>query len=249
MPIRTIIIDDEQHARTLIRTYLSKHEEIELLAECENGFEGLKAIQEHKPDLIFLDIQMPKITGFEMLELIDEMPVIIFSTAYDEYAIKAFELNTADYLLKPYGEERFSKAVKKAIERVGQNNLKEEPVKELLESHQEASGSIDRIVVKSGNKIKVVSVDQIEYIEAYDDYVNIYTPEGRFIKQQRMAFYEKHLDQKEFARVHRSHIVRLSKIVQLEPYGKESKILLLKSGNKIKVSRSGLKVLKERLGI
>ena len=114
MSVRTIIIDDEKHARELIRSYLDKHNEIEILTECENGFEGLKAIQEHKPDLIFLDIQMPKITGFEMIELLDYMPVIIFSTAYDEYAIKAFELNTADYLLKPYGEERFAKAVKKA---------------------------------------------------------------------------------------------------------------------------------------
>ncbi len=249
MPIRTIIIDDEQHARNLIRTYLSKHKEIELVTECENGFEGLKAIQEHKPDLIFLDIQMPKITGFEMLELLEKMPVIIFSTAYDEYAIKAFELNTADYLLKPYGEDRFSKAVKKAIERVEQNKDKAEPVADILESHQAESGNIDRIVVKSGTKIKVISVDQVESIEAYDDYVNIYTPDGRFIKQQRMAFYEKHLDEKEFARVHRSHIVRMSQIVQIEPYGKESKVLLLKSGKKVKVSRSGLKVLKEKLGI
>ncbi len=251
MGIRTIIIDDEQHARKLIRTYLGKHQEIEIIAECENGFEGLKAIQEHKPDLLFLDIQMPKITGFEMIELLDETPVIIFSTAYDEYAIKAFELNTADYLLKPYGEDRFAKAVKKAIERVGESREKAEDtgVDPIIESHQEARGSIDRVVVRSGNKIKVIPIEQIESIEAYDDYVNIHTDEGRFLKQQRMSYYEKHLNSKEFARVHRSHIVRLSRIVQIEPYGKESKVLLLKSGMKIKVSRSGLKVLKEKLGI
>jgi len=243
-----IIIDDEAPARELIKTYLSKFEEIEIRAECSNGFEGMKSIQEHKPDIIFLDIQMPKITGFEMLELLDDVPVVIFSTAYDEYAIKAFDMNAADYLLKPYSEDRFDRAVKKALERFRDNNPGA-PEKEVLESHVESSGTIERIVVKSGNKIKVISAGQVDYIEAYDDYVYIYTSDGRFIKQQTMAFYEKHLDEKEFARVHRSYIVRLNQIIQIEPYGKDSKVLLLKSGARIKVSRTGLKVLKEKLGI
>ena len=249
MTIKTIIIDDEQHARNLIRAYLEPFNEIEVITECQNGFDGLKAIQEFNPDLIFLDIQMPKITGFEMLELLEKVPVVIFSTAYDQYAIKAFELNAADYLLKPYDENRFGKAVAKAIERIGNAADSALPVKEIIDSHQEESGSLDRIIVKTGNKIKVIPVEKVEYIEAYDDYVNIFTPEGRFIKQQTMGYYEKHLNSKEFARVHRSHIVRLNQIVQIEPYEKDSKVLVLRSGVKIKVSRSGLKVLKEKLGL
>jgi two-component system LytT family response regulator len=243
-----IIIDDEAPARNIIKSYLEKFDEIEIKAECSNGFEGLKSIQEHDPDIIFLDIQMPKVTGFEMLELLDELPVVIFSTAYDEYAIKAFDMNAVDYLLKPYSEERFDRAVKKALERLRESDPGT-PEKEVLESHVESSGTLERIVVKSGNKIKVISTEQVDYIEAYDDYVYIHTNDARFIKQQTMGFFENHLDEKEFARVHRSYIVRLSNIIQIEPYGKDSKVLLLKSGNKIKVSRSGLKVLKEKLGI
>ncbi len=249
MTIKAIIIDDEQPARNLIRSYLQPFKEIDVVTECQNGFEGLKAIQEFNPDLIFLDIQMPKITGFEMLELLEQLPVVIFSTAYDQYAIKAFELNAADYLLKPYEEERFGQAVSRALERIEAAKDSVLPVKEILDSHQTESGPIDRIVVKTGNKIKVIPVEQVEYIEAYDDYVNIYTSEGRFIKQQTMGFYDKHLNAKEFARVHRSHIVRLNQIVQIEPYEKDSKVLILRSGVRIKVSRSGLKVLKDKLGL
>ena len=249
MPIKALIIDDEQPARNLIKTYLEPFNNIELVAECQNGFEGLKAIQEYKPDLIFLDIQMPKVTGFEMLELLDQLPVVIFSTAYDQYAIRAFELNAADYLLKPYGEERFEQAVSRALERIKTKTKKTEPVREIIDSHQTEIGPVDRIVVKTGSKIKVIPIDQVEYIEAYDDYVNIYTSEGRFIKQQTMGFYEKHLNSKEFVRVHRSHIVRLNQIVQIETYEKDSKVLIMRSEARIKVSRSGLKVLKEKLGM
>lgn len=249
MSVKALIIDDEKPARNLIRSYLKPYKDIELLAECENGFEGLKAIQENNPDLIFLDIQMPKITGFEMLELLDDLPVVIFSTAYDQYAIRAFELNAVDYLLKPYGQERFGQAVSRALDRIRASDNSAEPVKEIIEAHQNEAGPVDRIVVKTGSKIKVIPVEQVQYLEAYDDYVNIYTTEGRFIKNQTMSFYEKHLNSREFARVHRSYIVRLDQIVQIEPYEKESKVLLLRSGEKIKVSRSGLKVLKEKLGL
>ncbi len=249
MPVKTLIIDDEQPARDLIRTYLEPFSEIEVVAECQNGFEGLKAIQEYHPSLIFLDVQMPKITGFEMLELLDEIPVVIFSTAYDQFAIRAFELNAADYLLKPYSEDRFGLAVSRALERIGAASENKVPVKEIIDYHQEESGPLDRIVVKTGNKIKVIPVEQVEYIEAYDDYVNIFTSDGRFIKQKTMGFYEKHLNEKDFARVHRSHIVRLNQIIQIEPYEKDTKVLIMKSGAKIKASRAGLKVLKEKLGI
>lgn len=249
MKFSVLIIDDEQPARELIRTFLSNHDQFEVLAECSNGFEGLKQIQELRPDLIFLDVQMPKITGFEMLELLDDFPAVIFSTAYDEFAIKAFDLSAVDYLLKPYSQARFDKAVEKALERIESKNAEPDSLKKLGEMRAQSGQLLDRIVVKTGSKIKVIRMDQIEYFEADDDYITIYTPEGRFLKQQTMKTLETQLDPKEFIRIHRSFIVRLSQIVQIEPYEKESKIVVLKNGKKIKVSKSGLKTLKEALGI
>jgi two-component system, LytTR family, response regulator len=244
-----IIIDDEEPARLLIKNYLSKHAEFELVAECENGFEGLKAIQELKPDLLFLDVQMPKISGFELLELLDEYPAIIFSTAYDEYAIKAFDLNAVDYLLKPYGQDRFDKSIYKAAQLLADKVKFEEPIKALIETRPEQQPVIDRIVVKTGSKITVVPTAKIQYLEADDDYVEVHTLDERYLKQQTMKYFEAHLDDSEFIRVHRSFIVRISEIIQLEQYEKDSKILILKSGKKIKVSKTRLKNLKEKLGI
>lgn len=249
MNYSVIVIDDEQPARDIIRSYLSDHEDFKLIAECSNGFEGLKLIQEHKPDLIFLDVQMPKITGFEMLELLDHFPAIIFSTAFDEYAIKAFDMSAVDYLLKPYSQVRFNQAVEKALLRLKENKSDEETIGNLVGSEYLTSEAINRIVVKTGSKIKVIPIDQIEYFEADDDYVTIYTPEGRFLKQQTMKYLEANLDSREFIRIHRSFIVRLNQIVQIEPYEKESKVVILKNGKKIKVSKSGLKVLKGALGL
>lgn len=249
MPYKALIIDDEQPARELVKSYLQGFANIQIAGECQNGFEGLKAIQEISPDLIFLDIQMPKITGFEMLELLDKMPVVIFSTAYDQFAIRAFELNAADYLLKPYSIDRFALAVERAVHRIESSMDNSGEVKKIIETHRSETGILDRIVVKTGSRIKLIPVDQVEYLEAYDDYVNIYTPEGRFIKQQTMGFYEKHLSPAEFARVHRSYIVKVSQIAQIENYEKDSKILLMRSGARIRASRAGMGRLREMLGI
>ncbi|MCK5821716.1 MAG: LytTR family transcriptional regulator DNA-binding domain-containing protein [Bacteroidales bacterium] len=249
MNYSVIIIDDEQPARDIIRSYLSRHVDFELIAECSNGFEGLKLIHEHKPDLIFLDIQMPKITGFEMLELLDHFPAIIFSTAFDEYAIKAFDMSAVDYLLKPYSQIRFDQAVKRALSKLTEQSIDREQMSKLVETKYLDSEKLNRIVVKTGFKIKVIPIDQIEYFEADDDYVIVYTPEGRFLKQQTMKYLVANLDSKEFIRVHRSFIVSINQIVQIEPYEKDSKVLMLKNGKKIKVSKSGLKSLKEALGL
>jgi two-component system LytT family response regulator len=246
--IKTLIIDDEEPARVLIRSFLQEHQEIEILGEASNGFEGLKMIQQFKPDLVLLDIQMPKISGFELLELLDEYPQVIFSTAFDEYAIRAFEYNTVDYLLKPYSKERFDQAVAKAVDRIRQKEVPAGGLAKLASGVLPDGQFLDRIVVRTGQKIKVIPIDQVECIEAEDDYATIYTPEGRYMKQMTMGYFEEHLDPAEFLRVHRSHIVRISRIVQLEPYDKDTKVLVMQSGKKIHASKAGMKRLREVLG-
>lgn len=241
--IKTIIIEDEQPARNLIKHYLSKHGEIELIGEFSDGFSGLKAIHELKPGLVFLDVQMPKLTGFEMLELLEESPQIIFTTAFDQYAIKAFELNAVDYLLKPYSQERFDLAIHKAFERF-QKEAPAVEIKKLAEHVAENTEMLDRIVVKLGSKIKVIPVDTILYVESQDDYVMIYTNEGKYLKQQTMKYFEKHLDTSKFSRIHRSYLVNINTIKQLELYEKNSYLAVLSNGAKLKVSDTGYKALK-----
>jgi len=250
--IRTLIIDDEHLAREIIRTYLESDEDIELLGECSDGFEGFKQINELKPDLVFLDVMMPKLTGFEMLELLENAPVIIFSTAHDEFAIKAFEKNAIDYLLKPYSQDRFSEAVSKAklkvasgLDTVGSSTT---GLASVLEEHYEKAEMISRVAVKTGTKIHIISVDKIRYLEAMDDYVKLFTESGPFIKQNTMKYYETHLPIDDFVRVHRSYIVRLKEIDKVELMGKDSHVVLLKDGTQLNVSRSGYSRLKEVLG-
>jgi len=243
--ITAIIIDDEKLARDVIKAYLKTESEINLLTECANGFEGIKAIQEYQPDLIFLDIQMPKLTGFEMLELLDYTPVIIFSTAYDEYAIKAFEQNAADYLLKPYNEKRFKEALNKAVLKIKTEGQPE--IKNIVSTHNEHVEQLDRIVIKSGSNILILSVDEVSYFEAQDDYVAIYVDGKKYLKQMTMKWLEHVLPPASFVRVHRSYIVAIKEIDKLEAYSKDSFVAILKDGNKISVSRSGYNKLKEVL--
>lgn len=243
--IRTLIIEDEELARKLLRSYLGEHADLEILGECENGFEGVKAINELKPDLVFLDIQMPKITGFEMLELIDHHPEIIFTTAYDQYVLKAFEFNAADYLLKPFSRERLQGALEKVKERLTRDTEHEDMVEKITSFPREEY--LDRVVVKDRHKIHIIPADQIRYIESLDDYVMIYTPEGRFMKQKTMHYFENALDPRNFSRIHRSFIVRVDQIAQLQQYEKESYIAILHDKTKLKVSKSGYKNLKEML--
>lgn len=243
--VKALIIDDEQLARQLIRNYLKSYEGIEIIGECENGFEGVRNIAELKPDLIFLDIQMPKLNGFEMLELIDTRPEIIFITAHNDFAIRAFEMNAVDYLLKPYSQERLISAVQKAAGKIKTGAGKDKDIDQLI--HQPLSEKLERIVVKTGTKIKVIPVDKISYFEAQDDYIMLYTDEGKHLKQGTMKYYEDHLDTSKFIRVHRSYIVRIDQVVQLEPYSKDNYLLKLKNGTTLKVSRNGLKNLKDKL--
>jgi len=246
--IKALIIDDEPLARSLLMEYLEPYDAIKVIAECGDGFEGLKAIQSHHPDLIFLDIQMPKITGFEMLELVENPPGVIFTTAFDEYAIKAFEADAIDYLLKPFSKERFDKAIQKWMAQfnngtLGKENLFIDPS---ASSRPEDS---KRIVVKTNNGIKIIPVSEIIYIEAYDDYVKIFTKEGMFLKKKTMAHYENALGDFNFVRVHRSYIVAVNQITRIEQPEKEAHVALLKTGIRIPLSRQGYGKLKGVLGV
>ncbi|MEO8582365.1 MAG: response regulator [Flavitalea sp.] len=244
--ISAILIDDEPLARSLLKEYLEEFPHIHVIGECNDGFEGLKAINHHKPQLIFLDVQMPKINGFEMLELIDEPPAVIFVTAFDEYAIKAFEQHAIDYLLKPYSKERFSKAVTKFLEQSAGNTPHIMPIEaSVVLSPQQKQ----RIVVKNAGKIKIIPVEEVHYIEAADDYVKICTGEGSFLKHRTMAYFESYLDPLVYVRTHRSYIVNVQYITRIEPYEKENHLAILNDGAKVAVSKTGYGKLKEVLGL
>ncbi len=247
--MKAIIVEDEAPARDLIKAYLKDYPGIELIRECEDGFSGVKAVSELHPDLIFLDIQMPKLTGFEMLELLDELPEIIFTTAYDEYAIKAFEMNAVDYLMKPFSRERFKQALQKVFDRMEAKKSGNKAVKKLLKEVKTDSKALTKIFVKTGSHIDVVPVEEILHIRAEDDYVEINTRKGKFLKKETMNYLENNLPQDTFLRVHRSSIVNLNEIDKIEKYGKESYLLILKTGERINVSKSRIKSLRNQLGI
>lgn len=247
MSTKAIIIDDEEPARDIIRNYLKDQENIEIISECADGFSGVKAIQEMKPDIVFLDIQMPKLTGFEMLELIDETPQIIFITAYDQYAIKAFEMNATDYLLKPFTKARFEQALQKAMQHIKDDQKVMDPVKKILSSLEDKPDILLRIAVKSGQKIHVVPTGDIIYIGAEGDYVMLYTKDSRFLKEKTMKYMETHLDPFQFVRIHRSTILNVNFISRVEIYDKESYAVLLKNNVSLKASISGYKLLKQLL--
>ena len=245
MPIsKVLIVDDEKPARTLIKLFIEKLAGYELVGEAENGFEGIKLTASLSPDILILDVQMPKLTGFEMLELIDKPPAIIFSTAYDAFAIKAFEQNAADYLLKPYTKERFQEALVRARKSVG---LNQKPLMEKI-SDSAIQNNIHRVVVKDGSRIEIIPVDEISYILAQDDYCEIHCKRGKFLKQQTMKKMELALDPQLFVRVHRSSIIKVSEIVKIEKYGKETFLANLKNDAKVTVSASGYAKLKGVLG-
>ncbi|MBC7886328.1 MAG: response regulator [Ferruginibacter sp.] len=241
--MKAIIIDDEPLARMMVKEYLQSYTDITVVEECNDGFEGLKAIQQHLPDLIFLDIQMPKINGFEMLELIENPPQVIFTTAFDEYAIKAFDAHAADYLLKPFSKERFDKAMQK-IQLPGIN-----ATQAIVDTALQSPVQNNRIVVKENGKIKIIPVAQVQYLEAADDYVKIFTAAGSFLKKKTMQYFEDSLPVQEFIRIHRSYIINAQLITRIDLHEKESHLVLLTTGVRLPVSKAGYAKLKEVLGI
>jgi len=242
---KAILIDDEPLARQLLKTLLLPYRQIEVVAECGDGFEGFKAIQEHTPDLIFLDIQMPRLNGFEMLELLDTPPAVIFTTAFDEYALKAFEAHAIDYLLKPIVKDRFEKAMQKWLQ---QTPNKETPQVSALLENNIYEGYQHRIVVKDNGLIRIIPAQDIFYIEANDDYIKIVTDNGSYLKKSTLSHIEQTLDPQQFVRVHRSYLVPVTQLMRIEPYEKESHIALLHCGAKVMVSKSGMAKLKSLLG-
>jgi two-component system LytT family response regulator len=246
--IRAIIVDDEELARQVLREYLSAHADIEIAAECANGFEAVKAVSELKPDLVFLDIQMPKLDGFEVLELIGNETAIVFVTAHDEFAIRAFEVHAVDYLLKPVGADRFGAALERAKKRLGG----EAPASavltaELIAAARPPAHYADRIPVRDGARVHIVPVAKLDYAEAQDDYVALCAEGKKHLKQQTIASLEAALDPARFLRVHRSYIVNLERIARVEPYGKDSHVAVLHNGTQIPVSRTGYTRLREFL--
>jgi two-component system LytT family response regulator len=243
--IGTVIVDDEELARQLLREYLASSLDIEILAECANGFEAVKAISERKPDLVFLDVQMPKLDGFEVLELIDRDVAVIFVTAFDQYAMKAFDAHAVDYLLKPFSQERFDKALERARQRLGE---KLPPAPELARAARPPEHHLERIVVKDGARVHIIPVDKLDYAEAQDDYVALHSQGKSFLKQQTISSLEAALDPQRFVRIHRSIIVNLERVAKIEPYAKDSRVAVLTDGNQLPVSRAGYDRLKTLLG-
>jgi len=240
-----IIIDDEKLARDLVKTYLSNYSQVNVIAEAENAFEGLELVQKLQPDLILLDIQMPKLSGFEMLEILDKYPEIIFTTAFEEYAIKAFEVNAIDYLLKPFSRDRFDQAMKKVLPLKVTSSDRNEKIDKLMQDYNQSTPDLNRLVFKEGSQIHVVSVDDLLYLEAQDDYVNCVTRNQYFLKNKTMKYFESHLNKKKFVRIHRSYIVNLDEMKSLDKTESDSYVLQTHSGKLLPVSRSGYGRLKE----
>lgn len=245
--IRTIIIDDEPLAIQIIKEYLTEFNDIEVIGTCQNGFDGLKAINELNPDLVFLDIQMPKLTGFEMLELLDNPPLIVFTTAYEEFALKAFEKNATDYLLKPFAKNRFSQAIEKVKKQFVEKENTKQSYQPLLENVTNDVEELDRIVVKESGKIYILPTNDVYFIQAADDYVVINTEKKEYVKNATMKFYEQKLSSKSFVRVHRSSIININFIKEIQAYNKETHSVIMANGKSVKTSRQGSAALKKVL--
>jgi two-component system LytT family response regulator len=242
--LTAVLVDDEELARGYLRELLAPHPEITVAAECANGFEAVKAVAETSPDLLFLDVQMPKLDGFEVLELIEasQAPVVIFVTAYDRYATRAFDAHAVDYLLKPFSAPRFERALERARARLGEPRA-------LPDIASEARGERpQRMVVKDGTRVHVIPVAKLDYVVAQDDYVALHSEGKSYLKQQPIASVEDLLDPACFVRLHRSAIVNLERVARIEPYGKESRIAILSDGTRLPVSRSGYARLLEAMG-
>ena len=241
--VRALIVDDESLARALLREYLAAHEGVEVVGECGNGFEAVKAVTTLAPDLMFLDIQMPKLDGFEVLELIDRDVAVIFVTAYDEYALRAFEKHAVDYLLKPFAPERLAEALTRARQRIGASSRPQ--VHAIAADARPGGKPLGRVVVKDDAMVHVIPVETLDYVEALDDYIGLHTGGKKYLKQQTLAEIEAALDPTRFVRIHRSYVLNLDRLARLEPFGKDSRVAVLHDGRQLPVSRTGYARLRE----
>ena len=243
--LRVIVVDDEEPARTVLREYLGREKGVEIVAECRNGFEAVKAVNELGPDLLFLDIQMPKINGFEVLELLGRDQPVVFVTAFDEHAIKAFEVHAVDYLLKPIAPERIGIALERARERVRKHAPM--PVAELTEAGRPEGGALERVLVRQGAKVHVIPVAKLDWVEAQDDYVSLNSEGKAHLKQQTLTDLERKLDPARFVRIHRSYLVNLDRLARIDTEGGEPRAVVLEDGTRVPLSRSGYQRIKKRL--
>lgn len=246
--LRALIVDDEAPARSLLREYLGAHADVEVVGECANGFEAVKASVEHAPDLVFLDVQMPKLDGFEVLELLDPRPAVIFCTAYDEFALRAFEVNAVDYLLKPFGRERLAGALDRVRERRAGASPAAAPAPSavaLATAARPPGRHAERLIVRDGANVHVVPLEQLDWLEAQDDYVAIHAGGSTWLKHATLAEVADGLDPARFVRVHRSHVVAVDRIARLELYAKDSRVAILHDGRQLPVSRAGYARLRE----
>jgi len=236
-PLRVVIVDDEEPARALLREYVGRTEGVEVVGECRNGFEAVKAVNDLKPDLLFLDIQMPRLNGFEVLELLGRDVAVVFATAFDEHAIKAFEVNAVDYILKPVSPERVKTALERARQRLAARAPM--PVAELAAAARPAGEPASRIVVRQGARVHVIPADKLDYAEAQDDYVSLRSEGKSYLKQQTLSDLEASLDPKHFVRIHRSCLLNLDRLARIDTEGGEPKAVVLHDGTRLPLSRSG----------
>jgi two-component system, LytTR family, response regulator len=240
-----IIVDDEELARTVIREHVTRYPEVEILAECANGFEAVKAVNELAPDLLFLDIQMPKLTGFEVLELIGAEIAVIFVTAYDEFALRAFEVHAVDYLLKPFSAARFDEALQHARLHARRGGQTAAPA--LIAETRKQQKPLQRVLIRDGSRVHVLPADKIDYIQAQDDYVCFRSGGKEYLKQEAMGDMEALLDATRFIRIHRSYILNVERLARLQLLAKDSYVAVLNDGTQLPVSRSGYSRLKPLL--
>jgi two-component system, LytTR family, response regulator len=237
--LRVIIVDDEALARSVVREFLAGMPGVEIVAECANGFDAVKAVSELNPDLMFLDVQMPKLDGFEVLELVGQSVPVVFTTAYDQYALKAFDVHAVDYLLKPFSEERFAEAVSRARARLTGGDAKEPDIDALVSEARPRQGPVERILIRDGAQVHVIPAERIDYVEAQDDYVSFVADGRSYLKDQTMATVETLLDPSRFVRVHRSYMLNVERIARVELYAKDSRVAILHDGRRVPVSRAG----------
>ncbi len=252
--LKVVLVDDEAPARNLLREYLAAHADVAVVAECANGFEAVKTIGEIRPDVVFLDVQMPKLTGFEVLELMDQGPAVVFCTAYDEYALKAFEVHAVDYLLKPFGRERLAEALTRVRARRRESaatpapgpTVSATPTATALASAARPAGRwVERVLVREGAQVHVIPVERLDYLEAQDDYIAIHADGRTWLKTQPLAELAEGLDPDRFVRIHRSYVLNVERLSKLELFSKDSRMAILKGGQQLPVSRSGYARLRE----
>jgi two-component system, LytTR family, response regulator len=248
-PLRIVIVDDEQLARAVVREYAAADPQIEIVADCANGFEAVKAVAELKPDLVLLDVQMPKLDGFEVLELLGRDQPVIFITAYDQYALRAFDVHAVDYLLKPFSAERFQEAIDRARERLRAKEAAPgaDDIAEIVRDAKPKTGPAGRVLIRDGANVHVLPVDKIDYVEAQDDYVAFKSEGKQYLKDQTLAAVEATLDPSRFVRIHRSFILNVDRISKVELYAKDSRMAILRDGTRLPVSRAGYARLSQLL--